>query len=380
MDERMHERYRYTEILRYDEGERELTNFNYREGLADMPSYDVVERDWDIKVNANECNMNMPPLVAERVMSRLSCVAFNRYPNEEYDLLREQIARNFKLQKENILIGSGSSEIIEKLFYCFGGSPAHKIVYPQPSFSMYTIYANAAEATGVPVDLSPVDYSLDIEKFVRTVNDEKASLAVICNPNNPTGNAYTLDQIEYIAKNISCPFLVDEAYIEFYGQTATGLLKKYPHLIIARTFSKAYGLASCRVGYMLASREITAMIDKSYMPYHMNVLSLVTADICYQMRQEFIPHIQIMISERKRMQEELKKLPGVTVYPSETNFILVHYAEAKALNELFESKGIGVRHFGAAPGLKDCLRISMGRREENDTWYNYFKAFTEGRA
>lgn len=137
-----------------------------------MPSYDVVERDWDIKINANECNMNMPPLVAERVMSRLSCVAFNRYPNEEYDSLREQIARNFKLQKENILIGSGSSEIIEKLFYCFGGSPEQKIVYPQPSFSMYTIYAKAAEATGVPVDLSPEDYSLDIEKFVRTVNDE----------------------------------------------------------------------------------------------------------------------------------------------------------------------------------------------------------------
>ena len=109
----------------------DLTNFNYRKGLADMPSYDVVERDWDIKINANECNMNMPPLVAERVMSRLSCVAFNRYPNEEYDSLREQIARNFQLQKENVLIGSGSSEIIEKLFYCFGGSPEQKIVYPQ---------------------------------------------------------------------------------------------------------------------------------------------------------------------------------------------------------------------------------------------------------
>lgn len=288
----------------------DLTNFNYRKGLADMPSYDVVERDWDIKINANECNMNMPPLVAERVMSRLSCVAFNRYPNEEYDSLREQIARNFQLQKENVLIGSGSSEIIEKLFYCFGGSPEQKIVYPQPSFSMYTIYAKAAEATGVPVALSAKDYSLDIEAFVRTVNDEKASLAVICNPNNPTGNGFTLDQIEYIAKNISCPFLVDEAYIEFYGQTATGLLKKYPHLIIARTFSKAYGLASCRVGYMLASKDIVTMIDKSYMPYHMNVLSLVTADICYQMRQEFIPHIQIMIPSANACRKNSRSCQG----------------------------------------------------------------------
>ena len=353
---------------------------NYRNGLADMPSYDVVERPWEIKINANECNMSLPPLVEERVMNRLGTVAFNRYPNEQYDDLRDQIARNFSMQRENVLIGSGSSEIIEKLFYCFGGSPEAKIVYPQPSFSMYKIYAKAAEATGVPVDLDPEDYSLDIDKFIKTVNDEKATLAVICNPNNPTGNAFTVEEIEKIAKNIDCAFLVDEAYMEFYGQTAVRLLAKYPNMIIARTFSKAYGLASCRVGYMLADAKIVEMIDKSYMPYHMNVLSLVTADICYQMRQEFVPHIQIMISERKRMQEELKKLPGVKVFPSETNFILVHYDKAQELNALLESKGIGVRHFGDAPGLKDCLRISMGRREENDIWYSYFKAFTEGRA
>ena len=117
---------------------------NYRNGLADMPSYDVVERPWEIKINANECNMSLPPLVEERVMNRLGTVAFNRYPNEQYDDLRDQIARNFSMQRENVLIGSGSSEIIEKLFYCFGGSPEAKIVYPQPSFSMYKIYAKAA--------------------------------------------------------------------------------------------------------------------------------------------------------------------------------------------------------------------------------------------
>ncbi len=147
---------------------------NYRNGLADMPSYDVVERPWEIKINANECNMSLPPLVEERVMNRLGTVAFNRYPNEQYDDLRDQIARNFSMQRENVLIGSGSSEIIEKLFYCFGGSPEAKIVYPQPSFSMYKIYAKAAEATGVPVDLNPEDYSLDIDKFIQTSRSKRS--------------------------------------------------------------------------------------------------------------------------------------------------------------------------------------------------------------
>ncbi len=350
----------------------------YRTGLAKMPSYDVVERDWKIKINANECNMNLPPMVEDRVMGRLSRVAFNRYPNEQLDDLREQIADNFSLQKENVLIGSGSSEIIEKLFYCFGGTRSRKIVYPQPSFSMYTIYAKAAEAVGVPVDLEE-DYRLDVGKFVRAVVENKASLAVICNPNNPTGNVMSLSDIEYIAQNIDCAFLVDEAYVEFHGESAASVLKKYPHMIIARTFSKAYGLAAARVGYMLADAKVVEMIDKSYMPYHMNVLSLVTADTVYQMRHEYVPRIQMMVAERKRMETELKKLSGFTVYPSATNFILVKYASAGELNEAMEAAGIGLRSFGSAPRLENCLRISMGTREENDAWYKAMKDFIEER-
>ncbi|MDY4415062.1 histidinol-phosphate transaminase, partial [Selenomonas sp.] len=347
-------------------------------GLADMPSYDVVERPWEIKINANECNMSLPPLVEERVMNRLGTVAFNRYPNEQYDDLRDQIARNFSMQRENVLIGSGSSEIIEKLFYCFGGSPEAKIVYPQPSFSMYKIYAKAAEATGVPVDLNPEDYSLDIDKFIQTVNEEKATLAVICNPNNPTGNAFTVEEIEKIASNIDCAFLVDEAYMEFYGQTAVRLLAKYPNMIIARTFSKAYGLASCRVGYAIGSPDVMRMIGRAFMPYHMNTLSLVTADVVYQMRDEYVPRIQMVIAERKRMIEELKKVDGVTVYPSETNFVLFHLNNSEDLTKAFEAASIGVRHFGNAPRLANCLRISMGTRQENDTWLNVLKDFMGG--
>ena len=349
----------------------------YRKDLNKMPSYDGVERDYRIKVNANECNLNLPPLVEERVLSRLSRVAFNRYPNYEYDSLREQIARNFSVDVDQILIGGGSSEIIEKVFYAFGGSQSNKIVYPQPSFSMYKIYAKAAEAQPVPFDLDE-DYNLNVDKFISTIKKENAALAVVCNPNNPTGNVLTVDQIEEIAKSIKdldCAFLVDEAYVEFYGKSAVGLIKKYPHLIIARTFSKAYGLASTRVGYMIANKEVTNMIEKTYMPYHMNTLSLATADIVYQMRDEFVPRIQMMIAERKRMSEQLKTLKGVKVFPSSTNFVLIHYDKAVELNEYLESLNIGVRSFGNAPRLENCLRISMGTREENDEWFAEIKKF-----
>jgi histidinol-phosphate aminotransferase len=349
----------------------------YRAGLAKMPSYDVVERDWKIKLNANESNMNLPPVVEDRIMGRLSRVAFNRYPNEEMEDLKQQIADSFSLQKGNILIANGSSEILEKLFFAFGGK-MHKIVYPQPSFSMYTIYAKESEATGITVDLK-ADYSLDVEAFVNAVAENKASLAVICTPNNPTGNVISLPDIEYIAQNIACAFVIDEAYVEFHGESAAGLLQKYPNMIIARTFSKAYGLAAVRVGYMLASEKITDMVSKACMPYHVNVMSLVTADTVYQMRHEFVPRIQMYVAERKRMQEAFKRFDGFTVYPSETNFILIKYDKAAELNTYLENIGIGIRSFGNAPHLENCLRISMGTREENDVLYKAIKDFLEGR-
>lgn len=347
---------------------------DYRRNLNQMPSYDGVERDYRIKVNANESTMNLPPLVEERVMNRLSHVAFNRYPNEEYSDLVEQIAKNFSVDKNQILLGGGSSEIIEKIFHAFGGE-GKKIVYPQPSFSMYKIYAKAAEAEGVPFNLNE-KFDLNVDEFIKKIREVKASLAVVCNPNNPTGNALSVEQVEKIVSSIDCAFLLDEAYVEFYGHSAVNLVKKYPNLIVARTFSKAYGLAGARVGYMIAQSEVTKMINKNFMPYHMNTLSLVTADIVYQMRDEFVPRIQMLIAERQRMIGRLTSLRGIEIFPSNTNFILIRLEKADELNKYLESLGIGIRFFSpTAPGLKNCLRISVGTRAENDEVFSAIKNF-----
>lgn len=353
-----------------------MAKLKYRSKLGEMPSYDVTEREWKIKVNANESGMNLPPMVEDRVMARISRVAFNRYPNEQLDMLMEDIADNYRMSKESVFIGNGSSEIIEKIFYCFGGKN-HKIVFTQPSFSMYHIYAEAAEAVAVPFDLNEEDYSLNVKAYVNAVNESKASLCVICNPNNPTGNVVSLEDIEYIAEHTSCAFLVDEAYIEFHGESAVSLLKKYPNMIVARTFSKAYGLAACRCGYMLAAPAITGMIAKSFMPYHMDVLTLVTADAVFSMRDEYVPRIQMVIAERKRMEDMMSGLKGFKVYPSHANFILVKYNKAVEMNKYLTNLGIGIRSFGNAPGLTNCMRISIGTREENDTVFKSIKNFVE---
>ena len=349
---------------------------NYRNELDKMPSYDGVEKNYRIKVNANESTLSLPPLVEERVLNRLALLAFNRYPNEEYYSLVEQIARNFSVDAAQILLGGGSSEIIEKVFHAFGGA-GRKIVFPQPSFSMYKIYAKAAEADGVPFDLD-ARFDLDVDAFIAKIHEVGASLAVVCNPNNPTGNALTPAQVEKIAASIDCAFLLDEAYVEFYGRSAVNLVAKYPNLLVARTFSKAYGMAGARVGYMIAQASVTRMVNKTFMPYHLNVLSLAAADIVYQMRDEFVPRLQMTIAERKRMKERLETLAGVEVFPSEANFLLIRLPRAEELKDYLETLGIGIRYFSpSAFGLKDCLRISMGTRAENDEVFAAIKNFLE---
>ena len=349
---------------------------NYRNELNDMPSYDGVEKTYRIKVNANESTLSLPPQVEERVLNRLGLLAFNRYPNEEYYSLVEQIARNFSVDASQVLLGGGSSEIIEKVFHAFGGA-GHVVVYPQPSFSMYKIYAKAAEADGVPFDLD-AQFNLNVDEFIKKIREVNASLAVVCNPNNPTGNVLTPAQVEKIAASIDCAFLLDEAYVEFYGRSAVNLVKRYPNLIVARTFSKAYGMAGARVGYMIAQPGVTRMINKCFMPYHMNVLTLAAADVVYQMRNEFVPHLQMIIAERKRMDERLRTLPGVEVFPSEANFILIRLEAAQELKDYLETLGIGIRYFSpSAFGLKNCLRISIGTRTENDEVFSAIKSFLE---
>lgn len=345
----------------------------YRAGLKNLPTYDVGEADWKIKLNANEFNMNLPAVVEDRVMGRLSRLAFNRYPGIEVESLKEQLAAAYNVQMDNILIANGSSEILEKVFFCLGGRN-RKIVYPQPSFSMYKIYADLSGSISVPFDLND-DHTLDAEKFVDTVNINKAHLAVICAPNNPTGTAVPLRDIEYIAQNINCAFIVDEAYVEFADESAMQILSKYPHMIVARTFSKAYGLAAARVGYAIADSKVTTMLGKVFMPYHVNSLSAAVADIVYQMRHEYESRISMIKAERKRVNDELVKIAGVKVYPSKTNFILIKYDRAQQLNEYLYNIGIGVRSFGNAPRLDNCIRITIGLREENDAWIKAVRDF-----
>lgn len=337
-----------------------------RPGLDTIKSYHVPDIAWPVKLDANERAEALPPAVQARIAERLAAVAGNRYPEIGQHSLKKALADGLGLEPENIALGNGSSEVLAAICRVFGGV-GRKIVYPHPSFSMYKIYCQLADSEPLTVELD-ARFTLAPEKVFTTALQEQAGLIILCNPNNPTGGAMAVEAVEYIVAGARCPVVVDEAYGEFSGQSALPLIGKYPNLIVARTFSKAYGLAAARVGYAVADREIIAAISKVLLPYHLNAFSLAAAEVAWEMRGEFAPGIARTVDERERMAAALRELPTIEVFPSATNFLLVRSARAKELAGYLAARGVGVRDFSAAPALAGCLRVTVGTVAENDVF------------
>ena len=353
-------------------------SIDIRQSLVELQPYHVEDEVWKIKLDANENNGPLPVAVVEQIGQALGNSCLQRYPSSD-EGLRRLIAASYasaKLNAENVAIGCGSSEILLALCQAFGG-PGKKIVFPSPSFSMYGIYAQITDSLAVPVALN-ADFSLPVDKFIAAA--QSASLVLVCNPNNPTGNVMEPSDVEKILAAVDCPVILDEAYMEFYGQSATALLAGYPQLIVARTFSKAYGLAAARVGYMLASRRLIEVINKVLLPYHVNALSLAAAEIVCRNQNLFDESIATTIRERESLIEKLAQVKGVTVYPSQANFIMIRFEQAVQLERYLAAAGTAIRSFANAPGLTGCLRITVGTAAENATVLSQIKAFCQSEA
>ena len=372
-----------------------MSAFKARKGLEEIEEYTVEHIEADIIVNANECNWGLPVAVQTEIAEAAKGFAFNRYPPMKAERLCRLIAADFGVPEANVQVGNGSSELLQMACYAFGGS-GRKIAFPSPSFSMYGVYTKLSDSKSLPYSLNEDGY-IDSEAVIAFCNREKPNLLIICNPNNPTGNYNSLWQIEKILANVDCPVIMDEAYMEFAGgyeadfagSTMT-LLAKYDNFICLRTFSKAYGLASMRVGYAVGSREMMRILGKVLLPYHVNAFSLLTAEIVYKHKHLFVERTNQIIAEREKMRNSLTEL-GFRVWDSATNFLmftalpemadklsLFGKNEALAAEEgtakklagqtvfrFLANRKILARDFTRNPALEGGIRLTMGTSEEN---------------
>ena len=338
----------------------------FRPEVAALKAYAMADEPCSVKVNQNEAPWDWPPELKEEAIRRVTDVAFNRYPPFDERALTAALTERWGLRPESILVGNGSNELLQALFLSALG-PGRKVLMPSPTFSLYR---QLALLTGAPVAEVPLKdgVSYKAEAWVKAVRREKPALVLLCSPNNPTGAAYPAEALADLLKEAPGLVAVDEAYAEFSSKTARGLLPEAENLVILRTFSKAWGGAGLRLGYLLAAPRTAAQVRKALLPYNVSPVTAGLGVLALKNAPLFEARVEALVEERRRLYDQLCRLPGLTVYPSEANFILVRVAKGTAVErfEALKRRGILVRDVSHLPGLDRCLRLSVGSADEND--------------
>lgn len=336
-----------------------------RADLKGLVPYDPHVVPGVIKLDANENPFDFPPQVKEYIWDSLNNGRFNRYPDPTAKQLRMELSRFTGVPAEGIIMGNGSDELILNLMLTFG--TGKEVLIASPTFSMYRIHAQVAGARWREVPRR-ANFELDTEALAGAAAGPEVNIIFICSPNNPTGNAVSPGDIEELLGNTSALVVVDEAYIEFGGESCAGLLTGNPNLIILRTFSKAFGLAGLRVGYLLAHPEVVEELMRIKQPYNLNTFSQIVAGAALKYSDAFTRQVELIRKNRDVLLEELKSIPGVEVFPTAANFIL--FRTPLAAREVFKGlldNGVLIRDV-SGPAMEKCLRVSVGTREENDNF------------
>jgi histidinol-phosphate aminotransferase len=325
-----------------------------------------------IKLASNENPLGPSPEVVETL--KKSAGEVSAYPDNEARTLRLEIAKYVGLEKENIIVGNGSDEVLDLAVKMFLGKGEEAIV-PIPTFSMYhsLVKIYSGKPVYVPFD-SNFDY--DIDGIVEKIS-EKTKLVFICSPNNPSGTIIPEEGLLGILEK-DVVVVLDEAYVEFSDASNVDKVKEYENLIVTRTFSKAFGLAGLRVGYGVASEKIIDYMLRIKTPFSVNLLAQKAAIASMRDKGHLKRTVALVRRERDALASQLAKIPKIRVYPSKANFILINLKgtgkKSKDVAEALLRKGIIVRDCASFYGMDEYhIRVSIGRPEENEKFLETFR-------
>lgn len=301
----------------------------------------------------------------ENPLGSITSEKWNRYPDPYQTKLKEKIAEIKGISADHIFLGNGSDEPIDLLFRAFCEPGVDNVIINPPTYGMYKVSADINNVTAREVLLTS-DYDLDVEGIIETM-DMQTKIIFICSPNNPTGNDVTLSKIEQVLKAYNGLVVVDEAYIDFADRPSfIEKLSAYPNLIILQTFSKAWGLASLRLGMAFCSPEILSVLNKIKAPYNLSGLTQRTVLEALENKEEKDEMVSEILSSRTELKRLLFELPIVKkIHPSEANFYLVEIDNASEYYKRLIEKKVIVRDRSKVVLCDNCLRITVGTKYEN---------------
>jgi histidinol-phosphate aminotransferase len=337
-----------------------------RPEISGLSEYHLAQYPHSIKLNQNENPYELPLPIKQEILDRLASSRWSRYPAfvpaEQIDLL----ASFAGWVPEGTLLGNGSNDLLQLIFMAVL-ERGRTVVLSQPTFTLYKLLAQGLGADVREV-MMRLDLSFDVEGIIQAARASKASLIVLCSPNNPTGTLMGERDVVRIIEQTEGLVVLDEAYVHFAPGSLRNLLKDTDRIVILQTFSKAMGAAGLRFGYALAPVALARELNKIKLPYTVNIFTLIAAEILMRRWAELKQWIALLVSERERVASAFAAFPGVKVYPSAANFLLVEFL-VRPPKDLFEglvNRGILVRDVSSYPMLQRCLRISTGTPEEND--------------
>lgn len=312
------------------------------------------------KLDANELPYGLPPELRAELAVALAELALERYPDPAASRLRAVVARQLGVDGRQVVFGNGSDELISMLAAAFPGP----ILYPTPSFVYYRI---AAISRGLPLVEVPLTSAFELDELavLAAIEAHRPSVVFLALPNNPTGTLWRpAFVLELAARHRDTVIVSDEAYLAYAGVTHLGALAAHPNLVVMRTLSKI-GLAGLRVGFAIASAAIAGVLEKVRPPYNLSSLDQRAAEFALERAADWCAaRAAEVVTERARLAAALAELPGVTVFPSAANLVLVRFPDAPATYARLSAAGISVRSFGVEGPLGSCLRITVGTPAE----------------
>ncbi len=326
----------------------------------------AVPPDTQVKLNQNENPYDLPESLKAELAERLRTIPFNRYPDDQPAALTRALAERTGHDPAGILIGNGSNELTHTLGLTLisGGTP---VVLPRPMFALYESVVRLFG--GRLIGVAPrADLHFDTEAILEAVRREKPALTVLTSPNNPTGLAMPIEDVEAVVEAAPGFVVVDEAYVEFNPEpSALTLLERHPNVLVMRTFSKAFGLAGLRLGFVMGRPAVMQEMLKARVPFMVDRFAEHTA-LTLLGRPDFLKQrVEQMQASIREITAALQRMDGVEVVPSQANFVLFRAPalSAEALMARLAEEGVLVRNMGGYPELQGWLRVGAGTPDEN---------------
>ena len=339
-----------------------------RDDIAMMDGYHSPQVSVDVRLNTNESPLAPPQAFVDAVAAAVADTAWNRYPDRQATELRSRLAALHGVAAEQVFVANGSNEVLQTLSLTYGG-PGRAIAVFEPTYAMHSQIARVTGAT-VAEGSRSADLALDLDEVRWVIAEHGPAITYLCSPNNPTGmveSAETVAEVLDLVEGVGGLLVVDEAYGQFAPWSALELLSEDRSLVVTRTYSKTWSMAAARLGYLLGPSWVVAELEKVVLPYHLDALKQAAGRIALDFVDDMEQRVSILTEERGRLDAALRDLP-CEVWPSAANFILFRPTERDA-DEVWQAlvdRSVLVRNCSGWPGLRGCLRVTIGTRDEDD--------------